>query len=83
VIVHGYVQGVFFRETVRRIAQHHGVLGWVRNNRDGTVEAVLEGELEPVEHVVDFCHKGPRGAEVERVDVSEESQEGLTGFSVR
>jgi acylphosphatase len=82
-IVHGRVQGVFFRDTVRRRALQRGVAGWVRNNRDGTVEAVFEGEPEAVETLVAFCHEGPRGAAVQRVDVHEEEPEGLRGFAVR
>jgi acylphosphatase len=83
VVVHGLVQGVFFRDTVRRRAQSHGVAGWVRNNRDGTVEAVFEGEPEAVERLVSFAHEGPRGAIVERVEVVDEEDEGLTGFGIR
>jgi acylphosphatase len=83
VIVHGLVQGVFFRDTVRRHAQSRGVAGWVRNNRDGTVEAVFEGEPDAVERLVSFAHEGPSGAIVERVDVVDEEGEGLSGFSVR
>ena len=83
VVVHGLVQGVFFRETVRRHAQSRGVAGWVRNNPDGTVEAVFEGEPEAVERLVAFAHEGPSGAIVERVDVVDEQDEGLSGFSVR
>ena len=83
VVVHGLVQGVFFRDTVRRQAQSRGVSGWVRNNPDGTVEAAFEGEPEAVERLVAFVHEGPRGAAVERVDVTDEPDEGLSGFSVR
>jgi acylphosphatase len=83
VVVHGFVQGVFFRDTVRRHAVSAGVAGWVRNNRDGTVEAVFEGELDAVERLVRLTHEGPRGARVERVEVVEEEPEGLVGFSIR
>jgi acylphosphatase len=83
VVVHGLVQGVFFRDTVRQHAQSRGVAGWVRNNADGTVEAVFEGDPEAVERLVAFVHEGPRGASVERVDVVDEADEGLSGFSVR
>jgi acylphosphatase len=83
VVVHGLVQGVFFRDTVRRHAQSRGVAGWVRNNPDGTVEAVFEGEPEAVERLVAFVHEGPSGAVVQRVDVADEADEGLSGFSVR
>jgi acylphosphatase len=82
VVVHGFVQGVFFRDTVRRAAVGAGVTGWVRNNRDGTVEAALEGEPAAVGRVVDVCRSGPRGARVDRVDVFEEAPEGLASFSV-
>ncbi len=83
VIVHGHVQGVFFRETTRRLAQEHDVAGWVRNTWEGTVEAVFEGRPEAVERLVDFARHGPRGAAVARVEVFEEDEEGLTGFFIR
>jgi len=83
VVAHGYVQGVFFRDTTRRLAQQRGVSGWVRNRHDGAVEAVFEGEPEAVERLVQFMHQGPRGAEVERADITEEEPEGLSGFDVR
>ena len=83
VIVHGRVQGVFFRDSTRRRAQQRGVNGWVTNRPDGAVEAVFEGDEESVEQLVAFASRGPRGAEVTRVDVTEETPEGLTGFSVR
>lgn len=81
VVVRGFVQGVFFRDTVRRHALAAGVAGWVRNNYDGTVEAVFEGDLESVEALVTLCHKGPRGARVDRVEVVEEAPEGIAGFA--
>ena len=83
VVVHGLVQGVFFRDTVRRQAVTRGVAGWVRNTREGTVEAVFEGAPEAVESLVAVCHEGPRGARVDRVDVFDEEPEGTSGFSVR
>jgi acylphosphatase len=82
VVVHGQVQGVFFRDSVRSRALNRGVTGWVRNNRDGTVEAVFEGDPEAVESLVRFVHDGPRSARVDRVDVHEEEPEGLTGFEI-
>jgi acylphosphatase len=83
VVVGGRVQGVFFRDTTRRMAVARGVSGWVRNNADGTVEAVFEGEDDAVGSLVDFCREGPRGAEVESVEVSEEEPGGAEGFEVR
>lgn len=83
VIVHGRVQGVWFRGSTERCARDHGVDGWVRNLRDGSVEAVFEGAPADVERVVAFCREGPRSAVVERIDVRDEPPEGESGFSVR
>jgi acylphosphatase len=83
VVVHGYVQGVFFRDSARRRALREGVAGWVSNRPDGTVEAVFEGEAEAVDRMVDFCREGPRGAQVERLERFDETPEGLSGFSIR
>ena len=83
VVIHGRVQGVFFRDSTRRLARQHGVAGWVANRPDGGVEAVFEGEEEAVGRLVAFSRKGPRGAEVRSVEVEEEEFEELQGFSVR
>lgn len=83
VVVHGHVQGVFFRDSVRRLAQQRGVTGWVANRADGAVEAVFEGEPDAVERLVELCRAGPRGARVDSVDVVDEEPEGLSGFAVR
>jgi acylphosphatase len=82
VIVHGRVQGVFFRDTTRRTAESRGVAGWVRNNPDGSVEAVFEGPEAAVASMVRFAREGPRGAIVEDVEVHDERPEGLTGFRI-
>jgi acylphosphatase len=82
VIVHGLVQGVYFRDTTRRLARQAGVAGWVRNRADGAVEAVFEGPDEAVERLVDFCRRGPRGARVDRTEVLDEEPDGIAGFSV-
>jgi acylphosphatase len=81
-VIYGFVQGVGFRFGVERAANSRGVAGWVRNRPDGAVEAVFEGEPADVEALVGFCRRGPRGAQVERVEVEEESAEGLGGFRV-
>jgi len=82
VLVHGHVQGVFFRDSVRRLAQRHRVSGWAANRWDGTVEAVFEGDPDAVERLVEFCRVGPRGAHVDSVEVYEEEPEDLSGFAV-
>jgi len=83
VYVSGRVQGVFFRDTCSRLAISHGVTGWVRNTRDGRVEAVFEGEAPAVEWMVDWCRQGPRGAIVMGIQVDEEPPEGLPYFRLR
>lgn len=82
-IVHGRVQGVGFRWAIARAADSRGVAGWVANRADGTVEAVLEGEPDAVESVVRVSKEGPRGAQVDRVEVLEEEPESLRGFATR
>jgi acylphosphatase len=83
VTVHGRVQGVFFRDSLRRHAQSRNVAGWACNRSDGAVEAVLEGAPDDVQQVIRFAESGPRQADVERVEVSEEEPEGLSGFDIR
>jgi acylphosphatase len=83
VVVHGRVQGVFFRDSCRREADTRGVAGWVTNRPDGAVEAVFEGDPDAVAALVDFCRRGPRSADVDSVEESSEEPEGLTGFQVR
>ncbi|MEU9499512.1 acylphosphatase [Streptomyces sp. NPDC048196] len=83
VVVSGTVQGVFFRDTCRRTAEARGVSGWVRNVRDGSVEAVFEGDPESVQQLVEWAHQGPPAAVVDAVSVTEEEPEGLPGFEVR
>lgn len=83
VVVHGSVQGVFFRDSTRERARAHGVSGWIRNRGDGAVEAVLEGPPDAVDRVARFLETGPPHARVERVEVQDEEPEGLKGFSIR
>jgi acylphosphatase len=82
VVVRGFVQGVGFRYSLRRLAESRGVAGWVANRADGNVEAVFEGPRDAVEALVDWCRRGPRGAEVEGITVDQEQAEGIDGFSV-
>jgi acylphosphatase len=82
-VIRGRVQGVFFRDTLRRLADRHGVAGWARNTPEGTVEAVLEGDEREVEAVIHFAHEGPEGASVTDVDVQDEEPEDLRGFEIR
>jgi acylphosphatase len=81
--IHGRVQGVFFRDSVRRTATEHGVSGWAENLPDGSVEVVLEGEPAAVRAVATFCRQGPRHARVDRVEEREEPAQGLRAFEIR
>lgn len=67
-VVHGRVQGVYFRDSMRREAQRLGVAGWVRNRSDGTVEAVVHGNSADVDLIARWAHHGPELARVERVE---------------
>jgi acylphosphatase len=82
VVVRGRVQGVWFRETVRRSAERHGVAGFVRNLPDGTVEALFEGPPAEVGSLLDVCRRGPPGARVDGIVVCEEPPRGLHSFEV-
>lgn len=83
VLVTGEVQGVFFRDSVRREAARHGVAGWVTNRPDGSVEAVFEGAEPDVAALLAFCRTGPERARVAGVEVTAEAPERLDGFEVR
>jgi acylphosphatase len=84
VVVHGRVQGVFFRDSTRRRAQAAGVTGWVRNNPDGTVEAWLEGAPEAVDDLTAWIRDGgPSRAEVRRVEAEPAEPQGHGSFKVR
>ena len=82
-VVRGRVQGVFFRDSLRRRASQDSVSGWARNCGDGSLEAVFEGDPEAVQRMLAFCREGPRGANVQGVETFDEPEEGLIGFSIR
>ena len=81
--IRGRVQGVFFRAEASDRARSLGLGGWIRNNRDGTVEAVFEGPRERVESIVRWCGRGPPGAVVETVETDWEEPHGERSFAVR
>ena len=83
VIVTGIVQGVFFRVETKRAANRIGVVGWVRNRPEGTVEAVFEGDREKVEAAINWCRKGPPSGRVDDISVTWEPFQGeWTGFDI-
>jgi acylphosphatase len=83
VVVSGRVQGVFFRAETRNRARLLGLAGWVRNNADGNVEAVFEGDPDKVESMIEWCRRGPAHAAVENVEVAWEEPQGDEEFAVR
>ncbi len=84
ILVEGRVQGVFFRANTCDRAEALGLTGWVKNTRDGRVEAVFEGQKEDVEKIIQWCHKGPPGAVVTNVEVSWEEPKGeFRDFSIK
>lgn len=83
-MVHGYVQGVFFRHNTKKEALILGLKGYVKNMADGTVEVVAEGSEDKIKELIEFCKKGPEAAQVEKVDVKFEKATGeFNGFEVR
>ena len=83
-IIKGLVQGVWFRASTQEQALAHHVTGWVKNTYDGNVEAIFEGEAEKVEKVIQWCHKGPIGSNVEEVEVETEEYQGeYSTFSIK
>jgi acylphosphatase len=82
-LISGRVQGVFFRDTCRRVAEEESVAGWASNLPDGRVEIVLEGDESAVDRVLQWCREGTDWSHVDSVDVSDEDPEGLSGFVIR
>jgi acylphosphatase len=80
-VIQGRVQGVFFRDSMRREAQNLAVAGWVRNRSDGTVEAAVHGDPAAVDAIVRWAQRGPQHAQVERVDI-EPDEGSYTSFEV-
>lgn len=83
VVVRGSVQGVGYRYTARMVADEAGVAGWIRNRRDGTVEAEIEGTPDAVDEMLAWMAEGPPGARVDGAEVSDAAPSGGTGFEVR
>ncbi|MFH1818729.1 MAG: acylphosphatase [Pseudomonadota bacterium] len=80
--IHGRVQGVWFRESMRIEAERLNVAGWVRNQADGSVEAVVQGSVEAVAALIEWARSGPPQARVDRVEVNE-AQGQFSGFVKR
>ncbi len=81
--VHGRVQGVFFRDSTRKVAQGLGLAGWVKNRSDGSVEIHAEGDREKLEKLIEWCRHGPDMASVSNLDLNWTGAEGLSSFDIR
>ncbi len=83
-IIHGFVQGVFYRASTREAALRLGLKGWVRNLPDGNVEAVFEGPVEKLQKAIEWCKEGPPGAKVTKIDPKWDDYSGeFNSFEVR
>jgi acylphosphatase len=82
-IVEGRVQGVYFRDHTRKEAQRLGLYGWVRNLRDGSVEALIEGESKKVDQMVAWLHRGSPMSRVSKVKTTEHTEnEAFSEFTI-
>lgn len=82
ILIHGRVQGVFFRQSTQKKALELNVSGLVRNLNDGSVEVIAEGSVEDIDLLTEWCHKGPIRARVDKVDIHECPLKNYTGFII-
>ena len=82
-VIHGRVQGVFYRGWSVEIAHDLGLAGWVRNRRDGTVEMLVSGPEAAVDAMIERCREGPPAARVDRIDVTDSDETAPSGFEAR
>jgi acylphosphatase len=82
-VIRGRVQGVGYRDAIIQAAGALAVVGWVRNRRDGSVEAHVQGEMPAVDAVIVWCRQGPPAARVTAVEVADAAVETTAGFSLR
>jgi acylphosphatase len=83
ILIHGRVQGVFFRATARDVAEELGVNGWIRNTEEGDVEAVVSGDKQQLERFIAWCRQGPPRAVVSKVEIEERDDQQFSGFEVK
>jgi len=82
-LIHGRVQGVFYRAWSAEQARALGLKGWVRNRRDGSVEMLIDGDADAIDTMIARCREGPPAAAVERIDVEESDEPAPPGFESR
>lgn len=81
--IYGRVQGVSYRYWTQQTAQSLGLSGWVRNRKDGSVEALVHGEAQDIEKLVTACNDGPSLANVGSIEVCDAGYDGTTGFEIK
>ncbi len=81
--INGRVQGVFYRAFTREVADSLGLKGWVRNLKDGRVEAVFEGDEDKISIAIERCKEGPPYAKVDNIEIIWEEPEGLAEFEIK
>ena len=81
-IISGKVQGVFYRATAKKMAHQLHITGWIKNTKEGHVEALITGESESVKKFIDWCRKGPGKAEVEEVEVERRQATSFEDFTI-
>ena len=82
-LVHGRVQGVFYRASTQKSAEGLGLTGWVKNCADGGVEIHAEGNREKLEELIAWCRQGPPSASVSGIDLNWTEAEGFSSFEIR
>ncbi|MCH7759409.1 acylphosphatase [Patescibacteria group bacterium] len=81
--IYGLVQGVAFRYDTQHLAQELGLKGWTKNELDGSVKIVVRGEEDRLQKLVDWCHQGPRSAQVDKVELKwEEPEQKFNNFNI-
>lgn len=83
VLIEGRVQGVNFRGWAREQAELHGLSGWIRNRRDGAVEALFAGPAQAVDEMLELCRAGPRDARIEHIRIVQEGGAAPEGFTIK
>jgi acylphosphatase len=81
-LIKGKVQGVFYRASAKDVAEQLSINGWIRNTREGNVEAMVSGDEDRVKEFIEWCKKGPRRAEVTKVMVTEKEDERFESFKI-
>jgi acylphosphatase len=81
-LVKGKVQGVFYRATAKKIAESFGITGWIKNTKDGNVEATAYGDEEALNAFINWCKKGPDKAKVEEIVITGKEPQSLNEFSI-